>query len=180
MSREQDEFVAAALDDLAARADAVLGQELLLEVADQARAEYASVTLASRLMAAVGTEVCLSVAGVGAVSGRLDRCASTWCAVAATGRGWVVPLPHVQVADGLGPRAVPESAWPATTRLGLGSVLRRLADEAERTVVHLLDGSTTEGRVGRVGADFVELLPGPRRQPRLVAQAAVAAVMHEP
>jgi hypothetical protein len=43
------------------------------------------------------------------------------------------------------------------TRLGLGSVLREVAQTGSVAVVHHIDGAQTRGRLGRVGADFAEL-----------------------
>ena len=63
----------------------------------------------------------------------------------------------------------------AVARLGLGSALRRLADAGERCVLHLLDGTSHEATLRRVGADFVEAVEGEGRIV-LVAFAAVAAV----
>jgi hypothetical protein len=45
------------------------------------------------------------------------------------------------------------------TRLGLGSVLREVAQAGSVAVVHHVDGGQTRGRLGRVGADFAELHP---------------------
>ena len=42
--------------------------------------------------------------------------------------------------------------------LGLGSSLRRLAEEGDRSVLHLYDGTSYDGTPARVGADFVELV----------------------
>ncbi len=183
MSREPDEptsteALAELLDELAGQANAVLGQELLLEVAEQARAEYATVTLASRLMATLGAEVTMQVAGIGTVAGRLERCAATWCHLDAGTRQWLVVQDHLVAVDGVNPRSVPEGAWPATARLGLGSALRRLADDGRSAHLHLSDGTRLEVRWGRVGNDFVEVYVGERRAPRLVAHAAIVAVAH--
>jgi hypothetical protein len=90
-------------------------------------------------------------------------------------------------AAGLSERAVSEVARPVVTRLGLGSVLRRVAESRKPVVLTHLDGQQTQGMLLRVGADFVEVAAGreaPRRQPRgrhpgepdLVPFAALAAV----
>jgi hypothetical protein len=44
-----------------------------------------------------------------------------------------------------------------TARLGLGSVLRRIAGQRDGVVVVSADGERRSGSVGRVGADFLEL-----------------------
>ena len=47
-----------------------------------------------------------------------------------------------------------------TARLGLGSALRRVADGGEECRVRLRDGTAYDARLGRVGADFVEVVTG--------------------
>jgi hypothetical protein len=99
--------------------------------------------------------------------------------VGGTTQDWVVPIAAVAAVDGASPRAVPEVAWSPVTRLGIGSALRRLADEGERCVVHRLDGGRHDGVVVRVGQDFVELAQGDPPRPVLVALDALAAVQSE-
>ncbi|CAB4692128.1 unannotated protein [freshwater metagenome] len=70
---------------------------------------------------------------------------------------------------------MPEIAWSPLTRLGLGSVLRRLAESGERSVLHGRDGRRHDGSPVRVGSDFVELGESSGRTV-LVAFAALAAV----
>ena len=60
------------LDDLEQQAEALYDSERDVELADRSRAEYAQVTLASRLMASVDEEVGLEVRGVGFVHGELS------------------------------------------------------------------------------------------------------------
>ena len=65
------------------------------------------------------------------MAGRLVRVAVEWCLLERPGHDWIVPLAAVAAVTGASGRAVPEVAWPAVTRLGLGSALRRLADAGE-------------------------------------------------
>ncbi|WP_296602487.1 hypothetical protein [Nocardioides sp.] len=173
MTWEEELF--AVLDDLEQQAEALYGADRDAELADRSRSEYQQVTLASRLMASLGTPVRLEVAGVGVVAGALDRVGSGWCLIAGPGQDWVVRLAAVLAVHGASDRSVPEVAWSAVARLGLGSALRRLADAGERCVLHLLDGTSHEATLRRVGADFVEVVEGEGRVV-LVAVAAVAAV----
>jgi hypothetical protein len=168
------------LDDLEVQAEGAFAAERDLEVAERARAEYASVTLAARLMAGVGAEVGLRVTGVGELSGRLARVADGWCLLESGGRDWACRLAAVATARGLPATAVPVEAWPVGARLGLGSALRRLADAGERCGVRLLDGTAYDGRPGRVGQDFVELHAGAGGPPVLIAFAGLAAVHSSP
>ena len=165
----------ALLDDLEQQADALYAVEREAELADRSRAAYREVTLASRLMASVGGEVRLEVAGVGMVGGVLDRVADGWCVLSGIAQDWVVCLPAVLAVYDGAERSLPERAWPPVARLGLGSALRRLADAGERCVLHLRSGTAYDAALRRVGADFVEAGVGEGRQV-LVAFGALAAV----
>jgi hypothetical protein len=172
-----DERLFDLLDDLEGQAGALFAAERDAELADRSRAEYASVTLASRLMASHGRLVTLEVAGVGGVRGELRRVGTGWCLVSGGAGDWLVPLEAVASADGLSDRAVPEVAWSPVSRLGLGSALRRLADDATRCVVLTRAGGRHEVLLKRVGRDFVEaetVGDSPRRV--LVALTSVGAV----
>lgn len=164
------------LDDLEAQAAALYDAERLPELADRERAEYQQVTLAARLMASVDREVTLELAGVGAVTGRLDRVADGWLVLSGPGQDWVVRTAAVAGAHGLSDRAVPEVAWSVVARLRIGSALRRLADGAVPCTLHLVDGSRHDGVVKRVGADFAEISTGEANRQVLVAFDQLAAV----
>jgi hypothetical protein len=178
MTREPgwEQRLLAVFDDLEQQAAAAYGAEREAEVAERARAEYAAVTLAARLMAGRGCRVAMALEGVGAVSGELQRVAADWCLLAAGGQDWIIRLPVVSSVRGLPPHAVAEAAWPVTARLGLGSALRRVADGGERCRVRLRDGTAYDARLGRVGADFVEVVTGDRAEPWVVALDALSAV----
>lgn len=154
MSWEHELF--AMFDDLEGQAAALWEADREAELADRARSEYASVTLASRLMASVDAPVGIDLPGVGRLEGRLARVGRTWALIEGTGQDWIVPLRHVLVVTGASERSVPEVAWSPLNRLGLGSALRRLADAGTRCLLHLVDGARHEAYVERVGADFLE------------------------
>jgi hypothetical protein len=168
-----DRGLAAFLDDLEQQAQGAWATDRGLEVAERARAEYARVTLAGRLMAALGGRIALQVSGVGSLAGEVVRVADGWLLLAEGNVEWLVLLDAVETARGLSARAVPPEAWPVTARLGLGSALRAMA--GERCVARLRSGAQLDGRVGRIGADFVELHPDGGTTV-LVAFAALAAV----
>lgn len=155
-----EEQLFAFLDDLEQQAEGVFGIERELEVAERAAAEYAVVTVASRLMASVDDQVSLQVQGLGHVDGQLRRVADGWCLVASPAQSWIIRLDAVMSVRGASCRSVPEAAWPVTGRLGFGSAIRRLAEAGEPCRVVLLDGSGYDARVARVGGDFVELVNG--------------------
>ena len=173
MTWEEELF--AVLDDLEQQAEALYDAERDAELADRSRAEYQQVTLASRLMASVGTPLRLDVTGVGTVSGTLDRVGAGWCLLSGHAQDWVLRLEAVAAVHGASDRSLPEVAWSPVARLGLGSALRRLADAGERCVLHLLDGTAHDALLRRVGADFVEAGVGGGRTV-LVAFSALAAV----
>ena len=108
MSRDDDLF--AFLDDLEHRAEALYDAERIPELTDRSRAEYAAVTLASRLMATEGRAVDLDVAGAGRVCGLLQRVTAEWCLVRGHGQDWVVVLAAVAVVRGASDRSTPEVA----------------------------------------------------------------------
>jgi hypothetical protein len=168
------------LDDLEGRAAALYDAERAPEIADRSRAEYQSVTLAARLMASLDQEVSLELAGLGPVSGRLARVASGWCLLEGPAQEWVVRVDAVVGVHGASDRAVPELAWPAVANLGFGAAMRRLADAGQPCSVHLADGSRYDGRLNRVGADFVELLTGDAGRTVLIPFAHVAAAQSRP
>lgn len=154
----------ALFDDLEGQAEAAFAHERSWEVLDRAETEFAGVDLAGRLLGSVGAEVSLEVSGPGRVAGRLARVAEAWCLLEGNGQEWLIPLTGLVVIDGLGSRSIPVEARSVTARLGLGSALRRLAGTGLPCRLWLIDGSTRDGHLGRVGADFVELHP-PRAEP---------------
>jgi hypothetical protein len=172
---EPDERLFAFLDDLEGQAEALYDAERETDLADRSRAAYAEVTLAGRLMASVGREVLLDVLGVGPIAGTLRRVGPDWCLARGAAQDWVVRLAALVSVEGASARSVPEIAWPPTSRLGLSSALRRLADAGERCIVHSTDGGTREVVVHRVGHDFVEVVGGHGRS-LLLARNTIAAV----
>lgn len=174
MGWEEDLF--ALFDDLEQQASSLYATEREVELADRSRAEYQQVSLASRLMASVGTTATLGVLGVGAVTGVVERVAEGWLLLAAGEQDWILSLDAVTTAEDASIRSVPELAWSPLTRLDLASALRRLADVGEACVVHLRDGSRHDGVLRRIGRDFCELVEGEQRRTILVAFGAIAAV----
>lgn len=163
-------------EDLESQAEVLYGAERAPEVADRSRAEYRAVTLASRFMASLDQDLVVHVAGVGPVAGSLERVGDGWVLLRGAGQDWAVPLDAVHSVLGVSPRSVPEVAWPRVAGLGLGSFLRRLAEEEQPCVLHLRTGGRHEGTLLRVGGDFVELLEGESGAARcLVPFSALAA-----
>lgn len=166
----------ALFDDLEQQAEGLALAERDAEVAERGRAEYAQVDLAGRLQASVGTRLVLGVAGVGSLEGSLRRVGRDWCLVEAGSQEWLVRLSALSNVRGLSVRAVPEPARPVASRLGLGSALRRVAEDRREVVLHRADGTPMRGGVLRVGADFVELAGSAGATVDVVAFEHLAAV----
>ncbi len=165
-------------DDLEQQAEGLALAERDAAVAELGRAEYAEVELAARLHGSVGHPVQLHVSGLGALRGRLERVGAGWCLVSGEPPAraeTVVSLTALMTVRGLSQRAVPASVRGPLSRLRLGSVLRGLSDEAEPVVVVLLDGEVRRAALGRVGADFVEVVAADGGA-EVVPFSAVAAV----
>jgi hypothetical protein len=149
-----DEWLLGELDDLEAQAQGLYLADRAEQVAEQSVDAYAEVTWASRLLATQRAAVRLTCAGGHVVAGDVVR----------VGAGWLVLEPDTLVltaailrAGGLPPRAVHAEVAPVRARLGLGSVLRRLAAAREDVSLGLVDGSVLSTTLRRVGSDFVEL-----------------------
>lgn len=166
------------LEDLEAQAESAYDAERRVDLEDRSRAEYREVTLAARLVASLGHDLEVDVAGVGPVRGVLERTGDGWLLLRAPAQDWVVRTAALDRVVGASDRAVPEAAWSPLQRLGVASLLRRLADAGSRCVVHTRDGRRHEVVVTRVGADFLEALEGTgdSRRPVLLTLGGLAAV----
>ena len=162
-------------DDLEQQADGIFQVEREAEVAERSRAEYAAVSLASRLMATVGGEVVLRVRGIGVLQGTLQRVAADWCLVVASRQVWIVRVAAIDQIRGAADRSVPELAWSPVAKLGFGSALRHLSEQHQACLITLVDGTRHEAQLTRVGQDFVEATVG-RDTGALFPFAGIAAV----
>lgn len=175
MSWEESTF--ALFDDLEQQAEGLQLADRDADLADLSAAEYARVELVSRLHASLGREVSVRLRGGCAARGRLARMGQDWMLVVAAGGEWILRTEAVLGVVGLSPRADAVEAWPVLDRLSLRAVLRRLAAGGDTCLVRLVDGEALEGRVGRVGRDFLELHPGGGdRPPTVVPLVAVSAL----
>jgi hypothetical protein len=155
----------AVFDDLEQQAEGLALAERDARVADLSRAGYAELDLLSRLHGAVGHAVVLSVAGLGRLRGTVVRVGTGWLLADDGHHEWLVVLDALEEVRGLPERAVDEAGRPATARLGLASVLRSIAADAEPVVLHGASGGARRARLRRVGADFVELEADPLTDP---------------
>lgn len=153
-----EESVLSLLDDLEQQAAGLHLAEREAEVGERSVAEYAQVSLGSRLHASLGRALRVRLVGGRRLSGRLVSTGADWLLLEDDhGSEWVLPRVGLSSVEGLSARSVNEDAWPLRTRLSLRSVLRRIAREQSECVVHLCDEGQVSGRLGRVGRDFLEM-----------------------
>jgi hypothetical protein len=115
--------------------------------------------MVDRLQPSVGTVLTIRAAGNVSVSGLVGRVGPDWMLIEeGANREAVVALPAILVISGLGRwSAAPEGNSQVQRRLGLRSALRAIARDRSAVRLHLIDGSTVEGTLDRVGADYVEV-----------------------
>jgi hypothetical protein len=149
-------------DDLQAQAEALAAAGRAGEVAERTRAELSRLTLVDRLRTAVGHQVRLRCAGDVSPSGVLERVGAEWALLdTGGGREALVAMTAVLAVNGVGRLAAAPDAGVVESRLGLRSALRAVARDRSVLRVSLRDGTTLDGTVDRVGADFVELAVHP-------------------
>lgn len=167
-------------DDLETQAAGLSHQARDDDVADLARAEYAEVALVERLHGSVGEPITLQAAGGITVQGRLERVGQGCAAVTSSQVPRVLHLVNLaqvlSVSTG-SPRAAAAASLPVTSRLGFASALRHLADDVDDVTVRLCDGRRVAGRLARVGADFVELVPEGVADPQGAVLVPLAAAV---
>ncbi|MGN6253323.1 MAG: hypothetical protein ACTHNS_16075 [Marmoricola sp.] len=176
-SRPGGDVVERLLADLEQQAHGLHLRERDDDVAGLLPAEYARVELEARVHASVGRRVAVRTRVGVRVEGVLEQAGRGWFAVAGDAREWVLPLAGVLALSGLGERSLVEDARPVTGRLGPGAPLRELADRGARCLCWLADSTRLEGRVRRVGADFVEVQG--TGAPEVVPFSALVAIAAE-
>ncbi len=155
-------------EDLEAQLEAAEDEELAAEVADRSRREAARLRLVDRLRGSVGAMTVVTLQGL-RVRGTIGRVGPDWVLLDDAGADLLVPLAAVVLVEGVGPSsAEPGSEGVVTARLGLGYALRAIGDDRAELRVFLADGSQRTGRVGRVGADHLELVEHDPGEPSLV------------
>lgn len=176
--------------DLEAQAYAASTRERAAQVDERARAELARVTMADRLVPSVGTVLTVHCDGDVRVVGTVARVGRDWLLLdEGSGREAVLNLASVLTVAGLGRAAAAAGTTSAVeSRLALRSVLRAVARDRSSVRVHLVDASTIEGTIDRVGADFIELAAhgvgelrrrAEVRDVNLVANSALSAVRRQ-
>ncbi|HRC40333.1 MAG TPA: hypothetical protein PLK69_02390 [Tetrasphaera sp.] len=150
--------------DLDAAVAADERRELDVEIADRTRAERAKVALAARLAAQRGAELDVRLLAGVRVHGALLDVGADWMLVTpAVGRVALVPLAAVVSMAGLAPRSAPEGV---ARRFGLGYALREISRDRARVQVLDVAGTSSDGTIDVVGADFLDLSEHPRDEAR--------------
>lgn len=134
-----------------------------LELAEQTRAERATVSLPDRVRASIGARVALVVCAPSAcstavVEGTVTQATVRWVVVTEGQTSFTVPMSSIQSAQGLNRRAAP-AAGPVENGLGLGHVARHLAETLSPVEI-LVAGAVYRGRIEDVGADHLDLTDG--------------------
>lgn len=176
--------------DLEAQLDLLARQDLAAEVAERTRAERGQVELAHRLVAAVGQDLRLKVAGLGWLTARLADVGNGWVLIEAQassparGRELIVPLGALVALERLG-STVDARPSAGSRRFGLAHALRAVSRDRAVVRVHDRDGDHVTGTLDRVLADHVDLTrhaddearrPAATRGTVSVPYAALAAV----
>lgn len=167
----------ALFEDLEAQLDAATRVADDAEIADRVRRGHSEVPLADRLRGQLGLTLRVSTFGGEVFQGQLTHVGAEWLVLRGQTAEIVVPLTAIRFVDGLS-RTVAVEKSQVLRALGLGSVLRTLARDRARVVIHTVDGGPRlEGVIDRVGKDFAEIavvLPGEAR--RAATVSAVYAV----
>ncbi|MGI4895404.1 MAG: hypothetical protein ACRYF3_09845 [Janthinobacterium lividum] len=148
-------------DDLEGRIVHERRQELAAEVADRRLRDVASTTLVERLIAAreePAAEVGVQLLDSSWVTGLVRDVGPGWVLVAGA-RQVLVPLTSVALIRGL-PARSGAAASAVAARHTLVFALRALAEGDESVLVRTAAGDL-RGRLGRVGADHVDVASGP-------------------
>jgi hypothetical protein len=155
-------------NDLEAQAASLERAERAGEVEERARAEISAAGMGDRLRPARGTTLRLRCTGGHAVTGVLRRVGPDWLLFGGDqGRECVVALAAVVSVLGLGRLLAPAGSESVVeSRLGLRHALRGIVRDRSGVRVHLIDGTTLDGTLDRVGLDFLELALHPAGEPR--------------
>ncbi len=148
--------------------------ELEAEIADRTRRERAMVHVLDRLAASQG-EIAVVLRGERRLAGMVSDVGRDFLIVAERVRH-LVPLAAVLEVIGLTDRAVGPGAAAALRRFGLGYALRGLARDRAVVVLSDVTGRALSGRIGVVGADYLELTPGERGQQRGVDRPSARVI----
>lgn len=154
--------------DLEAQALALEQSERAAEVEERTRGEIGALGLLDRARAALGLPLRLRLAGLLTITGTLVRVGPDWLLLdEGAGREAVVATDRLVSVRGLVRfSGTPDSVGVVESRLGLRHALRGIARDRSAVRLHLVDGSTVDATIDRVGADFVEVATHPAGETR--------------
>ena len=152
-------------DDLEAQFEAEAHAAAAADLADLVRAERAGLSLADRLRAHVDARLGWHLRETSLLEAELLDLGADWLLLRWGRRELVVALPAVLGVQDLA-RPARQDGGAVARRLGIGSVLRRLAQDRAEVQLRLAGGPTpgeeVSGTIDRVGADHVDLAEHPR------------------
>lgn len=140
--------------DLQAQWEAELRAEDDAQILEMAQAEAAGTRFGDRLRARRGSPLTVRLADGSDRVGLVSDVAQEWVLLAEGERRHLVPVAAIALAWPLAGAAPAPSA--VERGLGLGHVLRALAEEGQDVVVRTSGGDHT-GRLVRIGADHLDL-----------------------
>jgi len=149
--------------DLEAQLSAAAIADRAAEAEARARVEAGQISIVDRLRAAIGEDVRVRCSGGLLLRGRLLRVGPEWLLLEELNRQEiVVPVAAICSTTGHGRlSAGPERGSAVSSRLGLRSALRAVSRDRAQVTVYLVDGSSVDGTLDRVGADFADLAVHP-------------------
>jgi hypothetical protein len=167
--------------DLEAQARAQSAAEADALVSEMTRAEHATMTLADRFRAGIGSVVTLELLDGAPLRGVVREAVDEWVLLQGVrpepASRHLVPLAAIAGVQGLARQAAPSTSRRDT--LGLGPVLRTLQRDRARVTVRTL-GGVVGGRIGRVGRDHLDIDVLDDRGTRLVPFTALLVVSEAP
>jgi hypothetical protein len=154
--------------DLEAQAGALDTGQRAAEIEERARTELGRIRLQDRLRPATGTAVRVRCRGALAVAGTVSRVGAEWLLLDEGGNREALVVTAMLISvSGLGRlSAAPDTEGVVESRLGLRHALRGIVRDRSAAAMHLVDGTTADGTIDRIGADFVEIAAHPTGEPR--------------
>lgn len=155
-------------DDLEAQFDEAETADLAAEVTDRTRREVSLLRLVDRLRSVIGQPLTLRLLGAGVIEGELTALGPDWLLLAELGGREALVAAHAVLAVGglAAQTGLPQGAGQVAARLDLAYALRGIVRDRSGVTITLIDGSTANGTLDRVGADFVEVAEHAPGEPR--------------
>lgn len=157
-------------DDLEAQLEAERHAETVADLTDLIRAERAGLTLSDRLRGQLGAELGWCLRGTHVFDAELVDVGADWLLLRRGVRQELVVSLEAVIEVRRMARSARQDPGAVARRLGIGSVLRRLARDRAEVGVRLAGGTVPAeevvGTIDRVGADHFDLAEHPAGSPR--------------